>query len=508
MFAADPLAISCVKQNNQRVIKMKNKKKRDRKKKRLFRRFFGYSALTVLAGFVFIGFFTMFLTASEWWTDKVDTLTRNAKNISSTYAELVVMDIDDESINEIASTSLNFVYKATLSEYFIADLNGKIIYCCGIDDNGDNVCDKHTDFEISKEHMQRAIDGGFTDYTTQDEFGIGNFVVAVPIKNGDETIAVCFAIEDAITGFLPYVAGIVQATSYAILGTLIVIFIVMYFITRSITKPLSEMQEVTGHYAKGEFQYRADESYKMKDFSDFAKALNKMAYELKINEDAQKSFVANVSHELKTPMTSIGGFIDGVLDGTIPPEEEKKYLQVVSSEVKRLSRMVVSMLNLSKIEAGEVQISPREYDISKQILEIFLSFERRIDEKKIEIVGFEEMGEVKINADKDLIQQVIYNLIDNAVKFTPDGGTIRVFAQHKDDSTYVGIRNSGAGVSEDEISRIFERFYKVDKSRSYDVKGVGLGLYIVKTIINMHDGEIFAESKQGEYTQFSFEIPD
>ncbi len=232
-----------------------------------------------------------------------------------------------------------------------------------------------------------------------------------------------------------------------------------------------------------------------------------MADELAVNEEAQKSFIANVSHELKTPMTTIGGFIDGILDGTIPENEQRKYLQTVSSEVKRLARIVVSMLNLSKIEAGEVALSPAEYDISKQVFDTLLSFERRIDEKNISIKGFEEMGQVMAYADKDLVQQVIYNLFDNAVKFTPENGTITVFAENKGHETVVTIRNTGVSVSNDEISRIFERFYKVDKSRSFDVKGVGLGLYIVKTIINMHDGEITARSKDGEYTEFSFKLP-
>lgn len=489
---------------------MKDKKKRKRaaRKTHLLKRFFGYSALTIFVGFMFIGFFIMFFTAGQWWNEKVDVMTKNAQNIAATCSDLMDSDISEKAKNEVINTSLESIYEATLSEYFITDLNGEVTYCCNARVNEGKVCPTHENFKVSEDHMKRAIDGGFTDYTTEDEFGIGKFVVAVPIKSGEKVVGVSYAIEDAITGFLPYVAGIVQATSYAIMGTLLIIFIVMFFITRSITKPLSQMKEVTEHYAKGEFQYRADEGYKIRDFSEFAKALNKMAYELKVNEDAQKSFVANVSHELKTPMTSIGGFIDGVLDGTIPPEEEKKYLTVVSSEVKRLSRMVVSMLNLSKFEAGEIKISPRDYDVSKQIFDTLLSFERRIDEKKIEIRGFEHMGEVIINADKDLLQQVIYNLVDNAVKFTPEGGYIRVFAKRNEDSTIVSIRNSGAGVSEDEIARIFERFYKVDKSRSYDVKGVGLGLYIVKTIINMHDGGIVANSKQGEYTEFSFEIPN
>ena len=267
------------------------------------------------------------------------------------------------------------------------------------------------------------------------------------------------------------------------------------------------MQEATEHFARGDFEYKANEEYKKRNFREFAKALNKMAYELKIDDEAQKSFIANVSHELKTPMTSIGGFIDGILDGTIPPEEEKRYLSIVSSEVKRLSRMVVSMLNISKIEAGEIKLSAMKYDVSAQIFETLLNFEKKISEKHIEIDGFEAMNGVMIEADRDLIQQVIYNLLDNAVKFTPENGKITVGAHSNSEGTTVTIRNSGAGVSEEELARLFERFYKVDKSRSFDTKGVGLGLYIVKTIINMHEGEISASSKQGEYTEFAFEIP-
>lgn len=486
---------------------MKRKNKKNKKKSNLFRRYFGVSALTVLFGFAFIGLVMMFFIAGQWWTDKVDVLTRNAQNIASAYITLDETDFYDENDEGMIKNALKFMHEATLSDYFITDIRGDVIYCCDAEFNGLNVCAVHRSLTVSEEHMERAMNGGFSDYTTEDEFGIGNFVVAVPIKHGGEVVAVTYAVEDAITGFLPYVAGIVQSMTYTMLLTIIVVFIAIFFITKGITKPLSEMQEVTTHFAKGEFSHRANEDYKKKDFSNFAKALNKMADELRVNEESQKSFVANVSHELKTPMTSIGGFIDGILDGTIPPEEEKKYLSIVSSEVKRLSRMVVSMLNLSKIEAGEVQLAPTDYDVANQIFDTLLSFERKIDEKHINIEGFEDMGAVTMRADKDLIQQVIYNLLDNAVKFTPENGTITVFAHNNGESTKVRIRNSGAGVTQEEMSRIFERFYKVDKSRSFDTKGVGLGLYIVKTIINMHDGEITAGSKQGEYTEFTFEIP-
>lgn len=485
--------------------KTSRRKKRKKGERGLFVRYFGISALTVFLSFVFVGLAMVFFVAAQWWTDKVDILISNSQDISVVYYEVRKEEVFD--VDAVAGT-LQIMSSATKSEYFISDADGAVLLCGDCESGMSEKCDNHKNTVIDSKTLERAKDGGFSDYMTDEDFGIGKFVAAVPLKGADnKTEAIVFAVEDAVTGLVPYVVNIVTAIFYFMLFALVIVFIAIFFITRGITKPLNEMKEVTTHFAKGEFEFRANENYKKRDFSEFAKALNKMAYELKIDDEAQKSFIANVSHELKTPMTSIGGFIDGILDGTIPPEEEKKYLTVVSSEVKRLARMVVSMLNLSKIEAGEVQLSPYKYDIGKQIFEILLSFEKNIDAKHIEIEGFENMGEVIIEADRDLIQQVVYNLIDNAVKFTPEKGIITVLAERNSESTKVTIRNSGAGVSEDEIARIFERFYKVDKSRSYDTKGVGLGLYIVKTIINMHDGEVSAASKKGEYTEFSFEIP-
>ena len=478
------------------------KKRLKRRKSTLFRRYFKASAVTVLGAFLFFGMTMMVFIAGQWWTEKVNTLTENARNISTSYAEL--LSSDSRESRSFLKTTLDIMCQATVSDYFISDLEGNIIICA---EEKSNVCEKHRKIKVSDSHMERAISGGFSDYATVDEFGEGRFLVAVPVKNEGETVGVVFAVEDAITGLLPYVSSILTAMFTIMLVALILVFFSIFRLTKSITDPLSEMEEVTSHIAKGDFSYRVNINYKDRDLAEFGSSLNKMADELAIEEKSRRSFVANVSHELKTPMTSIGGFIDGMLDGTIPPEDEKKYLGLVSNEVKRLSRMVVSMLNLSKIEAGEISINLAEYDVSKQIFDTLLSFEKRIDDGKINIEGFEKMGAVNIKADRDLLQQVIYNLIDNAVKFTPDEGTISFFAENDTEKTTVVIRNSGAGVSEEEISRIFERFYKVDKSRSYDTKGVGLGLYIVKTIINMHDGKIYADSKLDEYTEFRFEIP-
>ncbi len=492
---------------------LKKKKIRKRRKSGLLKKYFFRSAVTVVAGFISLCFIMMFFIGSQWWDEKNISLNRNVGNIKQTYIALSIHKNSQKSKAEAAAAEmtlhnvLNTTGKATLSEYFITDIQGTVLYCSDCEADKRHGCENHRNYKVAEEHIRRAQRGSFSDYISDADFEIGSFVVVAPINDGDETVALVFGVEDAITGLIPYSVSIIESFFYSIIIALIAVFIALFVITRNIALPLSDMQKITGHYAKGDFEHKAKENYKNREFNDFAKALNKMGYELKINEDSRKSFVANVSHELKTPMTSIGGFIDGIMDGTIPPSEEKKYLGIVSNEVKRLSRMVVSMLNLSKIEAGEIELSPIIYDVSSQAFETLLSFEKTINEKKIEIEGFEEMNSVMMRADKDLIQQVVYNLLDNAVKFTPEKGTIRIFAENDGETTRVSIRNSGPGISEEEIARIFERFYKVDKSRSYDTKGVGLGLYIVKTIINMHDGDISASSKQGEYTEFSFEIP-
>ena len=299
----------------------------------------------------------------------------------------------------------------------------------------------------------------------------------------------------------------------AFLFALAISFILVYLVSYKLTKPLREMSAAAKQYATGDFSKRITIQHSKirifgKDETDeLVQAFNSMAQALATLEMSRRSFVANVSHELKTPMTTIGGFIDGILDGTIDEEKEKQYLKVVSDEVKRLSRLVTGMLNMSKLEAGELEIKPQSFDISEMIFRTTLGFEQMIDKKHIEIRGFDRIESNIVVADKDMINQVVYNLLDNAVKFTPEGGYIEVSSKHDAEKTIVKIRNSGKGIASEEIDKIFERFYKVDKSRSYDVKGAGMGLYLCKTIVELHGGQIVARSEVGEYTEFIFQLP-
>ncbi|MEG1044241.1 MAG: HAMP domain-containing sensor histidine kinase, partial [Oscillospiraceae bacterium] len=239
-----------------------------------------------------------------------------------------------------------------------------------------------------------------------------------------------------------------------------------------------------------------------------AMAFNNMASSLATLESTRRSFIANVSHELKTPMTTISGFIDGILDGTIPPEKHNHYLHIVSDEVKRLSRLVRSMLNIARIEAGEMSINPSGFDVNDLICRTVFIFEQAIETKNLEIKGL-DVDKIMVEGDNDLIHQVVYNLIENAVKFVNQDGYIEFIydTNREGGKTYIGIKNSGEGFSKEEMPKLFDRFYKTDKSRSLDKNGVGLGLHIVRSIINLHNSDIMVKSVKGEYCEFGFDLP-
>ena len=195
------------------------------------------------------------------------------------------------------------------------------------------------------------------------------------------------------------------------------------------------------------------------------------------------------------------------MDGTIEPDRRRQYLQTVSDEVKRLSRLVKEMLDVSRIEAGELKLNISNFDICDIMLRILFSFEQIIDQKGIEIRGLEETHSIMVEADADRIHQVIYNLVDNAIKFTNPGGAITLGARVDSERVYVTVHNTGKGIALSDLPHVFDRFYKSDKSRSLDRKGVGLGLFIVRMLIQAHGGEIVARSMEGQYAEFEFWIP-
>ena len=230
-------------------------------------------------------------------------------------------------------------------------------------------------------------------------------------------------------------------------------------------------------------------------------------YEAKTGKDrATLEETCSFDHYMSAQEALEYGFIDGILDGTISAEDRDHYLQIVSDEVKRLSRLVVSMLNISKMHAGELQINPSRFDLTRQIVNIFIGFEQKINIKKINIIGMDSLSKVCVVADPDMINQVFYNIIDNAVKFTQPGGDIVVSMSIQENNVIVCVRNTGNVIKDEDLDHVFERFYKGDKSRSLDSKSAGLGLFIVKSIVELHGGKISVSNIDNKYTQFSVSL--
>lgn len=281
---------------------------------------------------------------------------------------------------------------------------------------------------------------------------------------------------------------------------LIICVIVVYVATLRLTAPIKDMAQTAKKIGDGDFSSQLPD-YDITEFQELGHAINDMAISIASYDKMRTSFVANVSHELRTPMTSIGGFVDGIIDGTIPPNQHKKYLMLVSTETKRLTRLVKSMLNLAKIESGSTKPNFKMINVIEPIANSLFSFEDKINEKNLDIRGL-DVDRTMIYADNDLVHQVMYNLIENAIKFVNDGGYIEFGFETIDDITEISVTNSGDGLSEEELPLVFDRFYKTDQSRGLDASGVGLGLNIVKSIVKLHGGTIRVTSVKGEYTKF------
>ncbi len=286
---------------------------------------------------------------------------------------------------------------------------------------------------------------------------------------------------------------------------LLAVMIAVYFISERVTCPLREMSTAAKRFAGGKFDTRVV-VHGNDEVAELAVAFNQMADSLQNLDKMRSSFIANVSHDLRTPMTTIAGFIDGIRDGVIPPEERDYYLGVIAMEVQRLSRLVSSLLDLSRIQAGDRKFTPEEFDICEMGRLILISFEKQLEEKQLQVEFESEDDRMLAYADRDAIYQIFYNICHNAVKFSAVGGLFRIRITSLDRKLQVAVYNEGQGIPKEDLPYVFERFYKSDKSRGLDKTGVGLGLYISKTIIEAHGERIRVESECGKSCEFFFTL--
>ncbi|MBO5649402.1 MAG: HAMP domain-containing histidine kinase [Clostridia bacterium] len=373
----------------------------------------------------------------------------------------------------------------------------------------------------SESYVSKKLDGDFfsgilsgdavsatelTDLGILDaEYLVGVHPLYAAEEGGDSALLACVFVcspSGTISGLVETILKTILISCMCVMSAAMV---AVYFISDKISSPLKEMSRAAKQYAAGKFDVRVPVRGS-DEVAELAMAFNNMATSLANVESQRRSFLANVSHDLRTPMTTIAGFIYGILDGAIPPEKQPYYLELIAGEVRRLSRLVASLLDISRIQAGDRKFTMTAFDICEMARQILISFEQRIEEKQLNITFDCDRDNMTVYADRDAIHQVLYNICDNAVKFTYPGGAYRISITNRDKKTYVSVWNEGKGIPEEELPYVFDRFYKSDKSRGLDKTGVGLGLYITKTIIDAHEEEIWVKSKSGAFCEFVFTL--
>lgn len=478
-------------------------------KRSLFTRY-----ITVFMLIIFISFALLALVISSnnymvTLESRSEMVDRAAKSVSTMMTEIYKPDSADE-LSAIMSQPTGFMldylnHIADISEdmrIFVFDSKGALLGCS----KGENFPLLGTSL---KETQLSVLMSGDVLVGHDNMGGVlkeRSIYHGEPIMNNSGTtvigsVVVCSSsrVVDAL------VVGTVKTIVLASLWVFLAALVAVYFMSERIIGPLKDMSRAAKSYAAGNFDIRIPVRG-TDEVAELATAFNQMATGLQSFEELRRSFLANVSHDLKTPMTTISGFIDGILSGAIPPESQTEYLERIKSEVLRLSRLVRQLLDLSRIQAGDRQFEFISFDICEVARQILLSFEQRIDEKKLNVEFNCDEDRMRVIADKDAIHQILYNICDNAVKFSNDRGKLRIDIYARDKKIHVSVYNEGQGIPKEDIPFVFERFYKSDKSRGLDKSGVGLGLYISKTIIDAHGETITAESDQGKYCKFEFTL--
>ena len=454
-------------------------------------------ALTVLGG-SFQVMVQDFLTETTF-----DSLEQDAQII----ADLAASYMEDDSLSgREFLMNLDIASKVSGSDAVICNSDGKVTIC------SDSLfgC-KHMGLYVNEEYLQKVLSQG-SDRATgliKGLYSEERFLVALPISGSQGENLGIIIVSCPLAGInavLTKISNIFLTTAAVVV--LVSVLAVSLFARRE-SRPLQEMARVANAFGHGDLEARVkiEDNYS-EEVEELALAFNNMASSLQKSEYRRQEFVANVSHELKTPMTTISGYVDGILDGTIPPEHQEHYLHIVSDETKRLSRLVRSMLDISQLQKdqGIPEDKKIHFDLEECAGQVLITFEKKINDKHLNVNVDMPEHPVYTMANPDYITQVIYNLIDNAVKFCPDGGNLGLRIKEGGSKAYVSVSNDGETIPPDELPLVFDRFHKLDKSRSQNRDGWGLGLYIVKTIVCSHGENISVTSRDGK-TEFTFTMP-
>lgn len=464
------------------------------RKRGIFGQLFALVTMVIMFSFFIIGTFLYGFLGDFLTKQNEEDLTVTANRLVTFTMELA--KVQPDILKETYQANIDVIASSTETSIVIINGEGEVVVASG----------EKSDFQIKREYVNGILNGKSVKYTGNlgGLFNTTMLTVGVPMQSGDNVFGGVI-LSMPVPEIDQLRADII--VRFGIIAAVVFFFAVMftYIISKRITRPLKTLNNAAKSIALGDYEKRVELDVQ-NEIGELGETFNYMTDAIERHESARSSFLANVAHELRTPMTTITGFVEGIMDGTIPGEKHEQYLQIVLDESKRLSRLVNDLMDMNKLEQGKFNLEMREFDINEMIRLHIIKMEKRITDKNINLTVNFESDSLRVMADKDSIQRVLINLVDNAIKFTQEGGFIDIRTGLANGKAFVTIQNSGQGVDAEDIKHIFDRFYKSDKSRSLDKTGMGLGLYIVKSIVQAHREKIWAESEPGEFTRFNFTL--
>ena len=465
--------------------------------------YFATTAILLVAGITVMGFVQMYLSMSYFVGERKSALSGvvqvAAKQVSLLQQGEDLPQLSEEDRDRMQQ-AIGIVSETSDSSLLLADAQGNVVLAAGFD--------QALGAQIPRNVLDQMAGGQkamFDSGTLGGVYDKGQYTAGCVLTDAAGQVRGYAFASSNISALNGYVADMFSTFILSAGLMLLISSLLSVVFTTRLTLPLRRIAEAARKFGAGDFSTRVPVEGE-DEVAQLAVTFNNMAANLEAIDSSRSNFMGNIAHELRTPMTSVKGFVDGMLDGTIPPELYNHYLGVVSQEVGRLTRLIQNMLDISKLEAGEYQVNARSYDVWESITGAALAAEQRIESGKIQIQGLVP-ERTMVYADPDLVHQVVYNLLDNAIKFTPEEGIIRFGVTRSGGQVTVSIWNTGPGIAPEALPFVFDRFFKEDRSRGLNTRGSGLGLHICKVLVNLSGGKIWVESQEGEWCRFSFTLP-
>lgn len=462
--------------------------------KTIYYKFIAVYVVFAILAFIAVSTITSSMTLRHLSQRQADSLYREASMLANSYAK----QIYSGSITiDAAESQLKAVDTYINCPIWVINTSGKVII------NTREIVQEKNNFVIENFDPTEAND----NYVIGDFFGTFNeetLSVFSPITKGYE-VKGYVVIHTPMKSIHESTEGILNISYITMIIILLLSLSILIVFSKVVYIPLTKITKATDEYAKGNYDYSIDVRNNG-EMGYLANTLEYMASEIDRTEENQKKFIANVSHDFKSPLTSIKGYIEAMLDGTIPLELHEKYLGIVLNETERLTKLTGSLLQLNNLNIKGIILDFKDFDINKVIKRTCETFGGRCMERHIQIELLLIGEELIVHGDENKLSQVIYNLLDNAIKFSHDNSSIVIETSEKNDKVFVSVKDSGVGIPKESQSLVFDRFYKTDSSRGKDKKGTGLGLSIAKEIIKAHEENINVISTEGVGTEFIFTV--